>query len=104
MLVCFSHSVQFIYNMHLVLPAWLLDIRIYFFRHCVSQRMDSGAGDCTETGPALEDAASTFSPAGTKWQGGVSVLLRGYGTRNSSGSGQKSRGGGAMMLMHFREI
>lgn len=51
--------------------------------------MGSGVRVCTETGPALENTPSTLSPSDTRCQSGVSVLLRRYGTRDSTGSGRK---------------
>lgn len=54
--------------------------------------MGSGVGVCAETGSALEDSSSTLSPPGTRWQCGLSVLLRGYGARDSSASGKRGEG------------
>ena len=65
--------------------------------------MGSGVGDRTETGPTLEDAASTLSPSGTRWQCGVSVLLRGYGPRKSSDSGQRSNQEHVLKYCHLKD-
>lgn len=83
------------FNIQVWFPGWhgeFLHLHTPCFRSCVSLRVGSGSGVCTETGPAVEDASSTLSPSGTRWQPGVSVLLRGYGTRHSSAAGQKQRG------------
>ena len=65
--------------------------------------MGSGVGVRTETGPALEDAATALSPPGTRWQCGVSVLLRGYGVRKSSHSGQRSNQVYLLKYCHLKD-
>lgn len=56
-------------------------------RHGVSQWVGSGSGDCSETGPSLEDTAAAPRPSWLRWQSQVSVLFWRYGTRDPSGSG-----------------
>lgn len=65
--------------------------------------MGSGVGDRTEAGPALEDTASTLSPSDTRWQCGVSLLLRGYGPRKSSDSGQRKNQVHLLKYCHLKD-
>lgn len=95
---CFQHLVKCTCRVFFFFLHW----HVTCFRSCVGLRMGSGAGVCTETGPAMEDAPAALSPSGTRWQPGVSVLLWGYGTRHSSATGQKRRGAmGMCFILHM---